>query len=186
MPRIENSELGEPQEGNIQLIVVGPLDDRPASYLEIPIAHLASLCIRPRKYLRYLGWCILGVEGHVARDSPHPVINNIGDEGELEPGSVYSYHIPGGIYIFHRPLLFLTLHNGNDQLLEHAINMDAINPRSTPSSSSLLSQVSQDRQVFRASLEERDVCCVVTAITEYTASHIIPYAHENVVSQHPK
>lgn len=103
MPRIENSQLGQPQEGNIQLIVVRPLDGSPALYLEIPIAHLASLCIRPRKYLRYLGWCIVGVEGRVARDSPQPV-NDIKDEGELESGSVYSYQIPEGLYLFHRPL----------------------------------------------------------------------------------
>ncbi|KAI0286045.1 hypothetical protein BGY98DRAFT_1092842 [Russula aff. rugulosa BPL654] len=162
MPRIKFSQLGQPQEGNIQLIVVRPLDGSPALYLEIPIAHLASLCIRPRKYLRYLGWCIMGVEGRVARDSPQPV-NDIKDEGELESGSVYSYQIP----------------EGSDQLLEHAVNMDAFNARSTSSGNSLPSQVAQDLQLFRRSLEERDVCCIMTAFPEYTASHIIPYAHEN-------
>ncbi len=102
MPPIENSQLGHPQEGNIQLIVLRPLDS-PAVYLEIPVVHLIPLCIRPRKYLRYLGWCILGVEGHVARDSPQP-LNDIKDDGELESGSVYSYRTPEGLYLFHRPL----------------------------------------------------------------------------------
>jgi hypothetical protein len=66
MPRIENSQLDQPQEGNIQLIatVLRPLNDSPALYLEIPLVHLASLCERPRKYLRYPGCCIMGVEGH--------------------------------------------------------------------------------------------------------------------------
>ena len=96
MPRIENSQLGHPQEGNTQLIVVKSLNDSPALYLEIPLNHLDSLSERPRKYLRYLGWCIMGVEGHVAMDSPRPA-NDIGDEGLLEAGAVYSYRIPEGL-----------------------------------------------------------------------------------------
>jgi hypothetical protein len=66
MPRIENSQLDQPQEWNIQLIatVLRPPNDSPTLYLEIPLIHLASLCERPRKYLRYPGWCIMGVEGH--------------------------------------------------------------------------------------------------------------------------
>ncbi|KAF8488882.1 hypothetical protein F5888DRAFT_1809330 [Russula emetica] len=63
MPRIENLEPGQPQEGNIQFIVFSPPDGSPALYLEIPIAHLGSLCERPRKYLRYLG-----VNGDGTRD----------------------------------------------------------------------------------------------------------------------
>ena len=90
MPCIPNSELGRPQEGNIQLIVFRPAESSEL-YLEIPTAHLIPLCVRPRKYLKYLGWCILGVTGRVARDSPEP-INDIGDEGDLEAGGVYSYH----------------------------------------------------------------------------------------------
>jgi hypothetical protein len=102
MPRIENFEPGQPQEGNIQFIVFSPPDGSPALYLEIPIAHLRSLCERPRKYLRYLGWCIMGVEGRVARVSPQPT-DDIGDEGVLEAESVYSYQIPEGPYLFHQP-----------------------------------------------------------------------------------
>ena len=85
MPRIENSELGQPQEGNIQLVVVRPLNDSPALYLEIPLGHIASLSERPRKYLKYLGWCIMGVEGRIAMDSPHQV-DDIGDEGAARRG----------------------------------------------------------------------------------------------------
>jgi hypothetical protein len=84
------------------------------------------------------------------------------------------------------PYLIFNVPKGSDQLLEHAVNMDAFNARSTSSGNSLPSQVAQDLQLFRRSLEERDVCCIMTAFPEYTASHIIPYAHENAVSQHPK
>lgn len=53
-----------------------------------------------------------------------------------------------------------TFHKGIDDndLLQHAIHVDLINARSTPSR--------------------------FTTLEEYQASHIIPYAHENAVSQH--
>jgi hypothetical protein len=104
MPHIENSQLGQPQEDNIQFIVFTPPDDSPALYLEIPLVHLASLCNRPIKYLRYLGWCIMGVKGHISRVSPQPE-DDIGVEGDLQAGHVYSYQIPEGLSPFHRLLL---------------------------------------------------------------------------------
>jgi hypothetical protein len=102
MPLIEDSQLGQPKQGNIQLVVLRPPNGSPTLYLEVPMAHLAPLCTRPRKYLRYIGWCIMGVEGRVARDSPLP-IEDIGDEGGLESGSVYSYRIPEGFSFFIDP-----------------------------------------------------------------------------------
>ena len=107
MTCIKNSQLGQPQEGNIQLIVFRPASDSPTLYLEIPLFHLAPLCKYPRKYLRYLGWCIMGVEGYVARDSPWPV-DDIGDEGALEAGHVYSFRLPEGLPFSPASTLFLT------------------------------------------------------------------------------
>jgi hypothetical protein len=185
MPRTENSQPGQPQEGNIQLIVVRPLNNFPALYLEIPIHYLDSVSECPRKYLRYLGWCIMGVEGHVARDSPQPE-DNIGDEGGIEAGAVYSYRIPEGLSFSSALASFLTFHKDidDDDILQHAIHMDVIDARSTPSRYATHSQVAEDRQLerFREDLEQRDVCCIVTGSTVYRASHIIAYAHENAVS----
>jgi hypothetical protein len=31
-------------------------------YLDIPLDDINPLCLRPRKYLLYLGWCILGLD----------------------------------------------------------------------------------------------------------------------------
>ena len=31
-------------------------------YLEIPMADIDRLCLKPRMYLVYLGWCILGLD----------------------------------------------------------------------------------------------------------------------------
>jgi len=53
--------------GRIRLVLVR----NPQFYLEIPINIMCSLCLKPRKYLVFLGWCILGIEGGLAerRDS---------------------------------------------------------------------------------------------------------------------
>ncbi|KAJ6620977.1 hypothetical protein B0H10DRAFT_1945618 [Mycena sp. CBHHK59/15] len=45
--------------GNVRLLI---LPER-GFYLEIPIDVVVSLCLKPVKYLRFLGWCILGVLG---------------------------------------------------------------------------------------------------------------------------
>ena len=77
---------------------------------------------------------------------------------------------------------FLTFHEGIDNLLEHAIPMRVINPRSTPSRSTLLSQVSQEQQVFCQTFEQRDACCIMSGIpSPCNASHIISYAYENAL-----
>jgi hypothetical protein len=82
-----------PDQGNVRLIINGDF------YLETPYS---SLCCRPRKYLRYLGWCVLGVKGLVAMNYPHPE-GDIGDEGSLEDKTIYSYNpheVPGGLSFF--------------------------------------------------------------------------------------
>jgi hypothetical protein len=49
--------------GFIHLILLSQEDPL---YLEIPTAIVKEVCLKPRKYLRYLGWCILGVIGDVS------------------------------------------------------------------------------------------------------------------------
>lgn len=49
----------------------------------------------------------MGVEGYVARDSPWPV-DDIGDEGALEAGHVYSFRLPEGLPFSPASTLFLT------------------------------------------------------------------------------
>jgi hypothetical protein len=87
-----------PEQGNIRLIIFREF------HLEIPGSIPPLLCNRPRKYLRYLGWCILGVEGRVAMNHPRPEVN-IGDEGPLEDQGIYRYdyssdEVPAGLSFF--------------------------------------------------------------------------------------
>jgi hypothetical protein len=67
-----------PQQGKLWLILYEPSDGPGNFYIDIPIYVIEPLCLRPRKYLRYLGWCVLGIEGHVILGN-----QDIGDEGEL-------------------------------------------------------------------------------------------------------
>ena len=70
---------------------------------------MASLCLQPRKYLRYLGWCILGVIGDVSDEQG----NVIALDGELIDQGVYHYIVPEG-----------------QNILAHAVDPEAIRQRS--------------------------------------------------------
>lgn len=62
--------------------------DTHSVYLEIPIQTIQSLCHHPRKYLRYLGWCVLGVDGYI---SLHLNGSALLEEGSLEEQTTYYY-----------------------------------------------------------------------------------------------
>lgn len=47
--------------GYVRLILVW--EQKSPFYLEIPVEVISSLCLKPRKYLIFLGWCILGTAG---------------------------------------------------------------------------------------------------------------------------
>ena len=64
-------------------------------YLDIPLTTIDYLCLTPRKYLLYLGWCILGLEaeyeslalGLADEDGEFLEIDN---DGDLEGGGIYT------------------------------------------------------------------------------------------------
>jgi hypothetical protein len=55
-------------------------------YLEIPLGIIYSLCLKPRKYLRFVGWCILGVDGRLKDDDLREITSL---DGPLEDGGIY-------------------------------------------------------------------------------------------------
>jgi hypothetical protein len=95
----ENSEVSEPShnskisvhEGHVALVLL-PVERSPDGsyfYLEIPIDIINSLCLRPRKYLCYLDWCILGNNGKLSFECSG---NEIDDpDGGVQDWEVYYY-----------------------------------------------------------------------------------------------
>ncbi|KIJ31519.1 hypothetical protein M422DRAFT_234529 [Sphaerobolus stellatus SS14] len=121
-------------------------------YLEIPIVMITSHCLWPVKYLRYLGWSILGVEG-VVRDKATG--NEMGPNDTLTDRAVYSY----------------VTASDAAHALQHAVDLEVIKKQTTYASSA-----DSTRDRFKDSLEERDGVCIFTDDIDAQACHIIPFA----------
>ena len=74
--------------GHVHLVLFEPQH----FHLEIPVDIIRNLCPKPCKYLRYLGWCVLAVEGTL-KDA-HLVDVNLDDD--LVDQAVYHYKLPHG------------------------------------------------------------------------------------------
>lgn len=134
--------------GHVRLILLQEEDS--SFYLEIPLDIIHSLCLKPRKYLVFLGWCILGVEGVLTRNDD----DEIETDGDLDDEGIYYYATAGIID------------------LSHAVDPEVIKLRTnTPSEST------GTRNNFRNSILDRDARCVWTGTGPVVgvAMHIIPY-----------
>ena len=93
-------------DGYVSLILLQEEDS--SFYLQVPLNIIHSLCLKPRKYLRYLGWCILGVEGVLALRHGGSGIDTTGD---LENQGIYYYVVDAGTgTLFPRPSLSSRAH----------------------------------------------------------------------------
>jgi hypothetical protein len=77
-----------PPEGHVHFVLLEQQPD--PFYLEIPLNVITNVCLHPPKYLRYLGWCILGVEGSLQDGRGHQVNPN----DKLVDKGVYHYRLP--------------------------------------------------------------------------------------------
>lgn len=75
--------------GHVRLVLVR----QPLFYLEIPMDIIHSLCLKPRKYLVFLGWCILGVEGMLMKGHGS---GRLGLDGVLEDRGLYIFVTDNG------------------------------------------------------------------------------------------
>ncbi|KIM36072.1 hypothetical protein M413DRAFT_14175 [Hebeloma cylindrosporum] len=110
-------------------------------YLEIPMDKIISLCLKPRKYLLFLGTCVLGVPGRLARVRGGPRINT--DEVDLDERGIYYYVAAGGI------------------VPAAAIDPDVIK---VTTNSEVSSEPGTCSPSFRNQLEERDFGCLWSAL----------------------
>jgi hypothetical protein len=95
----------QPPSGFIHLIL---LSQENPFYLEVPTAIVATLCLSPRKYLRYLGRCALGISGALEDEQG----NEIALEGEFVDQAVYRYIVPD-----------------DQKVLAHAVDLEVIKER---------------------------------------------------------
>ncbi len=132
-----------PQPGFVHLVL------RDIFYLEIPIQIVSSLCLKPLKYLRYVGWSVMGVMGELKDHQGNPVDL----DGTLPDQSVYEYKTLGPI----------------DRAC--VVRPDHIKKRS----STAFSEYTPRRANFRQEVLDRDGRCVWTGVGLGNAMHILPH-----------
>ncbi len=151
-----------PPDGHVHLVIFE--QPRESFYLEIPLRVITDVCRHPPKYLRYLGWCVLGVEGSLQDGQGHQVDLN----DDLVDGGVYYYRLPAaqqGCLLPFFVILKLTI----PQISCYAVDLEAIKLRS---------QVpSETRECFSRELATRDgERCVWTSLPPGAGMHIIPWS----------
>src|SRR6266849_11106059 len=97
----------QPPSGFIHLIL---LSQENPFLLEIPIKIVGEVCLSSLKYLRYLGWCFLGIMGDVSDEQG----NVIALDGNLVDQSVYRYIVS----------------DQNQNVLARAVDLEVIKQRS--------------------------------------------------------
>ncbi|KAF7971956.1 hypothetical protein HWV62_19423 [Athelia sp. TMB] len=133
---------------HVNLILINR-EDSPF-FLQIPLAIISALVLQPRKYLVFLGWCILGVKGRLRHSG-----GIIPASGALDSGETY-YFEPD-----------------SDETTDfrHAIDLGVFQKNSIVSSGE-----TECHKSFRSDLLERDQYCVWTGASSGAGTHIIPHA----------
>ena len=83
-----NSEYIVPND-HVALVL---LEDKGSSfYLQVPLTTIRALCLKPLKYLLYLGWCILSAEGALSLERDDR--DGIDTDEDAAGGEIY-YYVP--------------------------------------------------------------------------------------------
>ncbi|KAJ7046173.1 hypothetical protein C8F04DRAFT_987884 [Mycena alexandri] len=140
--------VDEQPEATFRLHLASELD---GLYLDVPVETVASLCRKPVKYLRFLAYCILGVDGLIASEEFEG--DELADDERLGPG----------VYYFVRA--------GDEDALEHAVDPEALTYSHAP-------ETTNTRENFRTLVAERDVACIFTNtnVESCQGVHIVPFS----------
>ena len=93
-------------------------------YLQVPLTTIHALCLKPLRYLLYLGWCILSAEGVLSLDRDDH--DGIDTDEDVVGGEVY-YYVPAG------PLGMFLFLSCMLQDLQHLNTYLSVHQRSCPS-----------------------------------------------------
>ncbi|KIJ27646.1 hypothetical protein M422DRAFT_238976 [Sphaerobolus stellatus SS14] len=119
-------------------------------YLEIPVSLITANCLKPLKYLKYLGWCILAIEGVLRLERNNHAAEEVQDLNGQLLETTYFYSLPNNV----------------------TVDLNVIKGRTGSTSS----ESSESRTQFRKDLLARDGRCIFTQFPGGDAVHIIPYA----------
>ena len=135
-----------PSPGSIHLILFRRENEDPFC-LEIPTHIIITACKSPRKYLRYLGWCVLGVEGTLVdgQGKEVPLSGAPTDQG------IYQYLVPG------------------ENPLAHAVDLEVIKEKTQVSS-----ETTGSSELFSSDLLLRDGICVLRPTWSGDAYYSLP------------
>ena len=89
-----DSDIPSIEVRHVRLILLH--DGNSSFHLNMLLDIIESLCLKPLKYLLFLGWCILGVEGVLAYEHDGVGICTDGNLGERD---IYYYIRPECRYV---------------------------------------------------------------------------------------
>jgi hypothetical protein len=119
------------------------------------------------EYLRYLGWCVLGVEGTL--EDAHQDQVDLGDD--IIHQHVYKYKLPQDEQGFSLPFIMKSGADNSLDILLHAVDLEDIKQ-----CTNVPSEIATTGEELRTNLVERDgECCVWTGQSSSVGMHIIPF-----------
>ncbi|KIK58950.1 hypothetical protein GYMLUDRAFT_44978 [Collybiopsis luxurians FD-317 M1] len=83
-----SSSPDSPPPGHVWLFLESSPDDPDALFLEIPLERIQKLCLKPCKYLRFLAYAILALDGAIV----HSPSTLLADDAPLEDRGIYIFH----------------------------------------------------------------------------------------------
>ncbi|KAJ7492928.1 hypothetical protein B0H11DRAFT_2006665 [Mycena galericulata] len=140
--------------GHVHLILSHSID---SFYLEIPISVIQFNSVHPIKYLRFLGWCVIGILGTVKSDRQG---SDLANTAPLQDQGRY-------FYIYNAP--------DDNAALQYAVDPEILKTRSnTPTVDTAMRNRAAS---FKQVLVNRDAKCVFTGWADdfCEGSHIIPF-----------
>ncbi|KAM6490780.1 hypothetical protein JOM56_013743 [Amanita muscaria] len=111
-------------KGHVALVLLREGDSELC--LQIPSDSISSLCLTPRKYLLFLGWCILGVEGVLALEHDG---DGIDTDGDLDDQEIYHYVPVAGLGVgraFGTALHIIPYKRGSERTVNYSENVTAL------------------------------------------------------------
>jgi hypothetical protein len=162
-----------PPDNHVQVVLHrGDVSD---FYLELPVSVVVDLVLKPLKFLRYLGWSVLGVSGDLL-DARGLAVDL--ESTDLTAKSTYWYcrQETTGHFLCYTLLMSSLTDLSPDDLLKFAIDTEVIKLRSAYSCSSARITT------FRQDLERRDMLCIFTGLRiSLVGMHIIPHSRGDEV-----